>query len=80
FAFTGFLGYILGPILNTYLAVSNGGGSIVLFNEYHHTFESGVGITFLVVGTVFLGSGQPLDGNTTGFLTGDTTGGVGGNQ
>ena len=24
-------------------------------------------VTFLVVGTVFLGSGQPLDGNTTGF-------------
>ena len=24
-------------------------------------------VTFLVVGTVFLGSGQPLDGNATGF-------------
>lgn len=24
-------------------------------------------VIFLVVGTVFLGSGQPLDGNTTGF-------------
>lgn len=35
--------------------VSNGGGFIVLFNEYYYIFELGVGMMILVMGGVWSG-------------------------
>ena len=46
----GFLFCYAQYLLYKCFAVSNGGGSIVLFNEYHHTIESGVGMMILVTG------------------------------